>query len=280
MAEQRVYRTVYGSNWRDKIPQMLMSGKPVHFIKIDTTGLDPLNSELIGVVIAKGHFVDDEIVFDDSYTSLIKPSKPIDPEVTNHNGITNDMLVNAPSLQKVMHEVCSFIGKEANIIGLQTRDFLGPFLCKAAEACGEDLNVSLVIDLLHMSQALIEPKKGFRYSYSDIIKRFDIKLESGIIGYILLFNELYKRIPTGIEKATLLSVTPKEFSYTSSWLYVNTNCGSVRFNRSNCYWEETVPGFFDMVDIEALTQTMLEHYKVSDVRSLAHLQLFPSKYFF
>ena len=280
MAEKRVYRTVYGSAWRDKIPQILMSGNPVCFVKIDTTGLDPLNSELIGIVIAKGHFEDDEVLFDDSYSSLIRSKEPIDPEVTSYNGITNEMLTDAPDLKQVMHEACAFLGKNANIVGLQTHDFLGPFLCKAAEECGEDLSVSYVIDMLLMAQAMVEPKKGFHYSYMDIIKRFDINPESGIIGYLSLFNELYKRVPTGTVKATVSSVTPKEFSYTNSYLYVNTDCGSVRLNRSNCFWEETVPGFFDLVDIEALTQTILEHYQVPDIRAFAHLQLFQSKYFF
>ena len=35
----RVYRTVYKSNWRDMIPRILVSGKHVNFVKIDTTGL-------------------------------------------------------------------------------------------------------------------------------------------------------------------------------------------------------------------------------------------------
>lgn len=280
MAENRVYRTVYNSNWRNKIPQILMSGNPVCFVKIDTTGLDPLNSELIGIVIAKGHFEDDEVIFDDSYASLIKPVNPIDPEVTSYNGITNEAVADAPSLKQVMHEACTFIGKDANIIGLQTQDFLGPFLCKAAADCNEELSVAYTLDILHMAQAMLEPKKGFKYRYIDIITRLGINPESGIVGYISLFNELYKRIPTGTVQATLSSVTPKEFSYTSSWLYVNTDCGSVRLNRSNCYWEETVPGFFDLVDMEKLTQTILEHYKVPDIRAFAHLQIFQSKYFY
>lgn len=99
------------------------------------------------------------------------------------------------------------------------------------------------------------------------------------MGYVDMFNKLYLMIPTGIEKASITSVSAKEYSYTSSWLYVSTNYGSVRLNRSNGYWEETIPGFFDLVDIEALTQTLFAFCGVSDMRSIIHSSQFPSKYF-
>ena len=44
------------------IPRILVSGKHVNFVKIDTTGLDPMNSEMIGIVIARGHFKDNVLI--------------------------------------------------------------------------------------------------------------------------------------------------------------------------------------------------------------------------
>ena len=276
----RAYRTVYKSNWRDNIPRILSSGKPVHFVKIDTTGINPLTSEMIGIVIAKCHFVDNQLVFDDRYASFIKPLNPSPEESTQYNGITNEMVANAPDLRTVMMQVCDFLGTGATIIGLQVQDFLGGFLCKAAQDTLAPLNVAIVLDLFHMANALLEPKKGFRYRYIDIIKRLGIREDTGIMGYIDLFNKLYLMIPAGIEKATITSVTTLEYGYTTSWFYVNTNYGTVRLNRSNGYWEETVPGFFDLVDMEALTQSMFAFCNVSDMKSLIHTSRFPSKYLY
>ena len=81
----RVYRTVYKSNWRDMIPRILVSGKHVNFVKIDTTGLDPMNSEMIGIVIARGHFKDNVLIPDDTFATLIRPTHPIPPEITEKN---------------------------------------------------------------------------------------------------------------------------------------------------------------------------------------------------
>ena len=101
----RVYRTVYKSNWRDMIPRILVSGKHVNFVKIDTTGLDPMNSEMIGIVIARGHFKDNVLIPDDTFATLIRPTNPIPPEITEKNGITNEMVANAPDLSTVMMQV-------------------------------------------------------------------------------------------------------------------------------------------------------------------------------
>lgn len=72
----RVYRTVYKSNWRDMIPRILVSGKHVNFVKIDTTGLDPMNSEMIGIVIARGHFKDNVLIPDDTFANIDQTYKP------------------------------------------------------------------------------------------------------------------------------------------------------------------------------------------------------------
>lgn len=280
MAEvKRVYRNVYKSNWRDMIPRILASGKPVNFVKIDTTGLDPADSEMIGIVIAKCHFEDNVIIYDESFSTLIKPVNPIPAEITERNGITNEMVANAPELGTVMAQVCGFLGTGATIVGIQVQEFLAGFLCGAAQKTGAPLNVAIVLDLLHMAQALLEPKKGFRYRYIDILTRLGIATDTGIMGYVDLFNKLYLMIPSGIEKATISSVSATEYSYTASWLYVNTNYGSVRLNRSNGYWEETIPGFFDIVDVEELTHTMFVFCGVSDMKSLIHSKQFPSNYF-
>ena len=275
----RVYRTVYRSNWRDMIPRILASGKPVHFVKIDTTGIDPMNSEMIGIVIAKCHFVDNQVVFDSRFSTMIKPTHPIPAEITALNGVTNEMVANAPDLKTVMMHACQFLGVGATIIGLQVNDFLGGFLCRAAQITGAPLNVAIILDLLHMSQALLEPKKNFRYRYQDIITRLEIPTNTGIQGYIDLFNKLYQMIPTGIEKAKITAVYALEYNYTSSWLYVNTNFGTVRLNRSNGYWEETTPGFFSMVDLEDLTHSLIAFCGVTSLKEVIHSPKFPSRYF-
>lgn len=73
-------------------------------IDIETTGLDPKTDAIIevGAVRFNEHRVEDE------YSSLINPGRPIPPFITQLTGISNEMVVHAPELRRIMAELAVF----------------------------------------------------------------------------------------------------------------------------------------------------------------------------
>ena len=76
-------------------------------LDIETTGLDPNNDAIIeiGLVRFNGHRIEDE------WTKLIHPGKRIPPFITQLTGITDQMILQAPSIQVALPELVRFIGR-------------------------------------------------------------------------------------------------------------------------------------------------------------------------
>lgn len=75
-------------------------------VDIETTGLSPVNNEIIEIGALK--VVSNEIV--DNFTFLIKPSIALDENIINLTGITNEMLVDASDVYSVLSQFEAFIG--------------------------------------------------------------------------------------------------------------------------------------------------------------------------
>lgn len=71
----------------------------------ETTGLSAYYDDIIEVGILKVR--NNEIV--DRYSQLIKPEFEVPPFITNLTGITNEMLIDKPTIQNVKNEILSFI---------------------------------------------------------------------------------------------------------------------------------------------------------------------------
>ncbi len=80
---------------------------PNEFVAIDieTTGLNPTCDEIIEVSAVRyrnGHEVE-------AYETLVKPTRPLGVFVTLFNGITNDMVADAPAVGEIMPPLRAFI---------------------------------------------------------------------------------------------------------------------------------------------------------------------------
>lgn len=93
----------------DKRAEINKRKKEVKFVAIDveTTGLSPLYNELIEVSAIKYEGAKKIATF----STLIKPKKEISSVITNLTGITNKMLEDAPTVEKVMPQIIDFIGE-------------------------------------------------------------------------------------------------------------------------------------------------------------------------
>ena len=92
----------------DKRPEISKRKKETKFVAIDveTTGLSPLYNELIEISAIKYEGAKKL----DTFSTLIKPKKEVSRTITNLTGITNKMLEDAPTIEKVMPELIEFIG--------------------------------------------------------------------------------------------------------------------------------------------------------------------------
>ena len=81
-------------------------------VDVETTGLSSTKNEILEIAAIK--FEDYKPVR--MFSTLIKPKKDIDREITDITGITNELVENAPSIYEVIPCLIEFIGKE-NIVG-------------------------------------------------------------------------------------------------------------------------------------------------------------------
>ncbi len=92
----------------DKRTEISKRKKETKFVAIDveTTGLSPLYNELIEISAIKYEGAKKL----DTFSTLIKPKKEVSSTITNLTGITNKMLEDAPTIEKVMPDLIEFIG--------------------------------------------------------------------------------------------------------------------------------------------------------------------------
>ena len=82
-------------------------------IDVETTGLDPETDEIIQIAAIR--FSD--FVPVDSWITFVKPTRSIPPEAAQINGITDDVVMNAPSIHAVLSSLADFIGKGTPLVG-------------------------------------------------------------------------------------------------------------------------------------------------------------------
>jgi len=78
-------------------------------VDVETTGLSPIENELIEVSAIKyrgGQKID-------TFSTLIKPKTRIPYYITNITGITNEMVKKSPEVEEVMPQLIDFIGESS-----------------------------------------------------------------------------------------------------------------------------------------------------------------------
>lgn len=75
-------------------------------LDLETTGLDPAFDEIIEVAAIK--FSNGEKVSE--FTTLVKPENKIDEYIKELTGITNEMVKDAPKIEKVLPDLMNFLG--------------------------------------------------------------------------------------------------------------------------------------------------------------------------
>lgn len=76
---------------------------------LETTGLSPWAGDEIVEIGAMKIFGDDLDV-ENAFHSLVRPRRPISPEASKVNGITNEMVADAPTFSEVFPRFLEFVG--------------------------------------------------------------------------------------------------------------------------------------------------------------------------
>jgi ATP-dependent DNA helicase DinG len=77
-------------------------------LDLETTGLDPDRDAVIEIGAVR--FQDARV--ESEWASLVNPGRPLPPFITQLTGITDDMLANAPRIQRVVSDLAEFVGDD------------------------------------------------------------------------------------------------------------------------------------------------------------------------
>ena len=136
---------------------------------IETTGLSNKLDRIteIGAVRIKGGRIIEE------YNQLVNPQIPIPEKIIQLTGITNEMVVNAPTIEAVLPDFIKFIGT-VPIVAHNAGFDIG-FIREGVKKIGVTVK-NTVVDTLQLARVLLPKLK--RHKLDVIAKEFGIKLEN------------------------------------------------------------------------------------------------------
>lgn len=137
---------------------------------LETTGLSPIDDEIIeisGIKVRSGQALEE-------FTSLVNPNRPIPVAATNINGITDDMVKEAPYMGCVLEQFLQFIGNDI-LVGHNIHSFDMQFLYNgAARELHREIS-NQYIDTLYLAKSCL-PRLP-RHRLTDIAAYFKIDIK-------------------------------------------------------------------------------------------------------
>lgn len=127
-------------------------------LDIETTGLDPRYCEIIEISAMKyssGQNIG-------TFSTLVKPSEPIDEYITSLTGITNDMLKSAPDISETMQKFYNFVGSDL-IVGYNV-NFDINFLYDNLLNCRSLILSNSFIDVMRIARKILPGLKNHKQS--------------------------------------------------------------------------------------------------------------------
>lgn len=125
-------------------------------LDIETTGLDPRYCEIIEISAMKyssGQNIG-------TFSTLVKPSEPIDEYITSLTGITNDMLKSAPDISETMQKFYNFVGSDL-IVGYNV-NFDINFLYDNLLNCRSLILSNSFIDVMRIARKILPGLKNHK----------------------------------------------------------------------------------------------------------------------
>lgn len=137
-------------------------------LDLETTGFSPVTEKITEIGIMK--IKDGEIL--DKFSCFVNPEKPIPARVVEVTNITDDMVKNAETIDKVFPKILEFI--EGSVLVAHNAEFDMGFLKHFAKELGYDFDYTY-LDTLALARELFPDYKT--YKLGRIAKNLNIKVE-------------------------------------------------------------------------------------------------------
>ncbi len=98
---------------------------------LETTGINPMQDEIVeisAIKVRNGKAAD-------TFSTLVRPGRPMPPAASAVNGITDEMLAGAPDIREVLPQFLAFAGEDV-LVGHNIAGFDLQFLNRAAAGMG------------------------------------------------------------------------------------------------------------------------------------------------
>lgn len=176
---------------------LIESIKDYTVIDIETTGFDTSNDKIIELAAIK--IRNNQIV--DKYSTLINPEIIVDEFITKLTGINNELLINAPTIDKKIKDYINFIGNDV-VIGHNV-NFDINFIYDRYNEYFSKFFSNDYIDTLRISKKII---KGLNnYKLKTLAENFDINYDNAHRAFndCIITNELYQKLKKKMEEYEL-----------------------------------------------------------------------------
>lgn len=152
----------------------LEKGRPLIIFDLETTGLKKLTDRILSFSAVK--VVYDGISFREvnRINQFINPEMQIPQEVSNINGITNEMVADKPTEDEAAEIIKGFIGEDAIIAGYNSKNFDEGFVdAMYQRVFGENFSYDLHVDVFPMVKELLESDK---YKLSVVAEKYGLDM--------------------------------------------------------------------------------------------------------
>ncbi len=134
---------------------------------LETTGFYPSKDNITEIGATK--IVDSQIV--DAFSTFVNPKMLIPKEVTDITGITDEMVVDAPTIEEVLPKFLDFIGD--SVLVAHNSDFDMSFLLRNASKMNVEIE-NTVLDTLELARVFYTDMKN--YKLGTLAKHFKVPL--------------------------------------------------------------------------------------------------------
>lgn len=152
----------------------LEKGRPLIVFDLETTGLKKLTDRILSFSAVKVTY--DGVSFRevDRINQFINPEMIIPQEVSNINGITNEMVADKPAEDEAADIIKGFIGENAIIAGYNSKNFDEGFVdAMYQRVFGENFSYDLHTDVFPMAKELLESDK---YKLSVVAEKYGLDM--------------------------------------------------------------------------------------------------------
>lgn len=255
----------------------LNNGEPMIIFDLETTGLSAITDRILSCSAIKYKWINNIFEEIDRIDVFIDPEFEIPQGASDVNGITNEMLINAPNEKEAFEIINNFFGEKPLVAGYNSLSFDQKFMDSMyLRWWGEEFEPKLHLDVFKMAKEKLPLKKHTLENVSkelgaDINLSFHRSIDD-VIATARVFQTLYPHYTVDdintnpSRKLKVINLKHWDMGHKVNRLYVNTD----PFIKGICYdiYKKEWLSETDEVDLKDIQKQVLNLYEVSDIKEL------------